>query len=152
MERIPGVSLLDLEPELDTYPLEHRKVILSKMIDAESALYHHMIDFTDFAPRNIMLTGKPGQRGFRLRILDFAEALLMDEGDELEETTRSTHGAISPILRWRTLRLDTEWTEWIDWDYEEWLDEHWKGTDLLRTYHPENEGVLARPSWRVEGL
>ena len=127
MERVRGASMLELQSEVESASLEQRQLLLSKIIDAESMLYYHNIIHTDFHPRNIMLSGKLGRPGFRLRIVDFGEAQLSDKNGMFEEITKSKYGPISPILRWqRRFLLDTRRTDWIDWNYLQWLREHWK--------------------------
>ena len=121
MENVPGISMQNLRPS--NFTKSERQAIMKAIIDSETALYNRNIVHRDIHPRNILVLPQPARK-----------VVLVDFG--LSRTSRSPFPEweerylpgvpISPMLRWIKRR---EWfDEWVDWDWEAWVEQHYEHT------------------------
>ncbi|MCJ1367075.1 hypothetical protein MMC16_006207 [Acarospora aff. strigata] len=140
MERIHGTCMRDLGLSGKQLSQQQRQNIMAKIVDAESLLFGCALSTGDFHPRNILLCGDDlGSASLRVVIIDFGNSVL-DYPDPSNDSGLPT----SPLLRWDVRRGDhklCEEFEWVDWDWQAWLEERWTGseayapvTDRAKTY------------------
>ncbi|EEP77870.1 predicted protein [Uncinocarpus reesii 1704] len=137
MELIPGSSMRDLDPK--DFTQEERKRIMKLLIDGESAIYHRDVRLTDLHPRNALVVW---DRNLRERIrrvvhIDFESnwmsRLWCLDNPELEQ--RCLPGTfITPLLRWNVAwDQHANFKDWIDWDYQAWLENVFAHTETSIT-------------------
>ena len=141
MERLRGATLEADAPRVRALPLEQRQALLAKLIDAESAVFHRKVSLADFAPRNIMLCGRPGAPGFRVALFDFGEGAPLPSRSVREGANHAAAGPLSPILRWRKLPRELARNDWIDWKLLPWLEGTYKGSPAYAPITAEMEDL-----------
>lgn len=141
MEYVHGIRMLDLGLSGSQLSQHQRMNIMAKIVDAESLLFGCGVQSGDVHPRNILLCGNDlGSVDLRVVIIDFGSSVL-DWVDPVNDSNLPT----SPLLRWdvRTGRhLLCEGFEWVDWDWQSWLEQRWTGSDA---YAPVTDA--ARDYW-----
>ena len=144
MEFIPGKSMQQANPQ--DYPQEQRQAIISSILDAETVIYANNIVLLDLYPRNIILKQQQEAKGtgpatrsrtqsvFQLQkqavvLLDF-EIVHLDRHDPyfIKRFGRETFMpgvVISPLLRWIGKEKGENFGDWVDWDWQGWIEERY---------------------------
>lgn len=133
IEHVPGLSMQAAIPSDYSQPV--RQQIMKSVVDFDSLVYERDILLTDLRPSNIILVENghfDEQR--RLIFVDFGGAVFGRIRDDLDirrpELFLGTY--ISPLLRWctaPTLFFD----DWIDWDWQSWLEAEYQHTAVTVT-------------------
>ncbi|KLJ06185.1 hypothetical protein EMPG_10389 [Blastomyces silverae] len=143
IEYIPGSSMQELRPQ-DFSQLE-RKQIMKHVIDAESDIYTRDVRLRDLHPRNVMVVQDPKSKENKIRrivLIDFGMNILSrDYFGEPEEEQKYLPGIyISPLLRWHKVwRMVDRFSEWVDWDYQPWLQAEYAHTASSVTPYMKSE-------------
>lgn len=143
MELIHGPTMRDLNPE--DFSQEERKRIMKLVIDGESTIYTRNIVLVDLHPRNVLVEQafeSPQSRISRVVHIDFeANRLSRYWADDPEEEQRMLPWTyISPLLRWHKVwRKTNPFADWVDWDYEPWLETEFAHTAEAITPHMRKE-------------
>jgi serine/threonine protein kinase len=131
VENVPGISMQNLKP-LD-FTQSERQNILKAVVDAESLLYTHNVRHMDVHPRNILVL-RSDDATLRVVLIDFGKSLIGRvhyRASPGEEQKYIPGVPISPLLRWNQAwwhdRQDF-FDEWIDWDWQPWLEYHYGST------------------------
>lgn len=140
MERINGPSMRELKPE-DFTQLEQQR-IMKLVIDGEAAIHTRDIMLSDLHPRNVLVDkGEGSQRNIgRVVHVDFGGNMMsrfwwVGYGPE-KEKARLPGVFISPLIRWHPeFGMPSSFHEWIDWDYQRWLEDEYAYT--LSTVTPQ---------------
>ena len=151
MENVPGICMQKLKPV--DFTQSERQNILKAVVDAESLLYTHNVQHRDVHPRNILVL-RSDVATLRVVLIDFGKSLIGRVPCRAlpgEEQKYRLGVPISPLLRWnqawwrhRQKVLD----EWIDWDWQPWLEYHYGSTrasitaDMVSIWLPS---FLTRP-------
>lgn len=124
MELVPGTCMRDLSPS--DYSQSDRQAIMKSIIDSETALYTHDLDYGDVHPDNILVSNpqSPLDHARKIVIADFGQAWTGRSGVPEWETYFLPGVKISPLLRW----IDPcKWfNEWVDWDWKSWIEENYE--------------------------
>ncbi|KAK9239598.1 hypothetical protein V1525DRAFT_397871 [Lipomyces kononenkoae] len=155
MEFIPGASMRQLNP-CDFSQLQ-RQVIMKAIVDAESLVYTHNVRHRDIHPRNILVLNTataPYER--RVVVIDFGIADIGRSpvpGDPESDAKYLPGVPISPLLRWNVAWwpyfFQPCFSEWIDWDWQSWLERNYGTID------PSSMGHMISiwlPSWITKPL
>ncbi|KAK9235325.1 hypothetical protein V1525DRAFT_421429 [Lipomyces kononenkoae] len=133
LEAIPGKPMTQLVP-MD-YSQVERQGIIKALIEAESLLYTNDVWHRDIHPRNVLVSGNVGENcSRRVIIVDFGKAWVGRAHPLLapEAAKKYLPGIpISPVLCWSKAwwpYLQVSFAEWIDWDWEPWLEHHFGST------------------------
>ncbi|KAK2735608.1 hypothetical protein FQN55_002192 [Onygenales sp. PD_40] len=135
MEIVPGTSMQQLKPT-DFSQLQ-RQAIMKAVIDAETLLYTYNISHGDRHPRNtLVVNAAEASNRRRVVIIDFGRSSI-GRTPFLEEEERYLPGVeISPLLRWNEAwGFWHAFDEWIDWDWQAWLEDNYAGTRDSITDH-----------------
>lgn len=133
IEFIPGVSMNSAKPE--SFSRSTRQHILKTIVDFETYLYAHDLVHRDIHPRNIILqheSKSDGDGGVKVIFVDFADVefsrtAFYSYGVKEEQLLPKTY--ISPLLRWHSAHSRIPgFKEWIDWDWQSWLDKEFEDT------------------------
>lgn len=134
IEFIPGLPLRDADPR--NFSQRERQRIMKAVVDFETLLYSRDIVHKDIHPRNIILaddnrSGCDDQRP--LVFIDFGDALFgrtsFYSDDPAVEAKALPGTYISPLLRWHGVRRPAfEFGNWVDWDWQPWLEEEYAHT------------------------
>ncbi|KAJ5105710.1 hypothetical protein NUU61_003057 [Penicillium alfredii] len=122
VEYIQGMTMSHAQPK--DFSQSARQSILKSIVDLESRIYHADIWLIDVEPRNVILRD-PDSDLPRVVFVDLAHALFNRRRDDpLALQLEYFMGQyISPLLRWTESRSSTEaFYEWIDWDWDPWLE------------------------------
>ncbi|KGY15826.1 hypothetical protein PABG_11062 [Paracoccidioides brasiliensis Pb03] len=134
IEQVPGISMQCLNPT--NYTQSERQNILKAIVDAESMLYTHDILHRDIHPRNVLVLDSAPRR---VVLIDFGYCGIgrTPSNSPAEWKAKYLPGVpISPLLRW-----DQGWGnhanfhEWIDWDWQTWLEHCYESTRASITEH-----------------
>ncbi len=135
MERVRGICMSDIDPTRPQLPQHQRANVIAKIVDIDSSLKAFGVYQGDLHPRNIMLCGDDlGSESLRVVFIDFGQAHIVEKGRWLDNGR-----PISPVLTWHVrapTHLRFQELGWIDWDWQEWLEKRWLGSD---TYAPITE-------------
>jgi serine/threonine protein kinase len=121
LERVPGVSMHDVDPDTLTY--HERENIMIKLIEAEADIHFSGVKHNDLEPRNVILSPSnsctPYEDGnFRLCIIDYACCWVPKDGKYKPPHTRLHN----PLFHW----VGQTW--WSDWH---WLPSEDKANDWM---------------------
>jgi hypothetical protein len=135
VELIHGSSMQDLNPQ--DFSQEERKRIVRDIIDGESAVFTRNIFLEDLHPRNVVveLCSSNGSQSNIRRVvhIDFESTrqtrYIWAAEDPAGEERQLPGTYISPLLRWHKVwRKFNIFADWIDWDYEPWLEAEYAHT------------------------
>lgn len=149
MNQTPGISMDKLSPS--AFSQRERQNILQKIITSETILHGHGIYHRDTYPRNIMLDVREDTT-IRVCFIDFGQSEVRSgptyAGHRLEK--KYTRGfQVSPILRWcKYVSRPFNFRDWIDWDWQPWLEETYQSTK--ETITEEVEEIWGPPACIVE--
>ncbi|OJD15413.1 hypothetical protein AJ78_04345 [Emergomyces pasteurianus Ep9510] len=140
MEYIPGLSMQQASPE--RFSRRSRQEIMKSVINFESRVYEQNILLTDLSPRNIiMVEEKPGSdSNQKLMFVDFAGAIFGRRRDDPVAISPNLFLGqyISPLLRWnKTMAM--EFNDWIDWDWQPWIETEYAYTAATITPEMRDE-------------
>ncbi|KAI1921765.1 hypothetical protein LOZ12_002170 [Ophidiomyces ophidiicola] len=140
VEKIPGVPMNKLSP--DNFTQEERQSILKQIIDIESEIYARDIVNRDLEQRNIIISTPSNN----LTVIDFGHCRIDLERPRFHERLKAKLFPgmyISPLLRWGKInRGDERFPEWMDWDWQTWLDEQYAAT----------QASITSEMWSIWGL
>jgi serine/threonine protein kinase len=132
IELVPGVCMRELNPA--DFSRETRQTIMKAIIDIESLMFTHNVFHRDTHPRNVMILPQDPTGLLGIRIVDFGNS--RHRVPYWEPWCTSAHAEmflpgvpISPILRWdQSNRRHKGFSDWIDWDWNSWLDRVYEST------------------------
>ncbi|KZF24869.1 hypothetical protein L228DRAFT_243608 [Xylona heveae TC161] len=146
IEYLPGTTMMNADPA--AYSQQTRQHIMKAVVDFDTAIYARNIMNADLHPRNIILVdGQESQDSNappHLVFIDFGFAIFgrtWDGSDERRPHKMFSGIYISPLLLWhesRRSRFDFE--EWVDWNWQRWLNAEYKHTassitkEMRKTY------------------
>lgn len=123
IEYIEGITMADVKPK--SFDKACRQSILKSIVNLESRIYHRDLWLIDLEPRNIILTPSDSDRPTRVVFIDFGHALFNRRRDDRYSLRLNNFLGeyVSPILRWKRGRRKRDpFEEWVDWDWDEWLE------------------------------
>lgn len=125
-EYIPGITLVDIIPEVSKWKQNQRMEIMKQIILAENSLRQVGIEQSDLMPRNIIVTPSNDQTGDRLRIrlIDFDYAFCTDDSESDVESASESEPPSSIFERWSSHEdfANNHQLGWlVDWPWEDWL-------------------------------
>lgn len=137
MELIPGASMRDTDPNI--LSRRDRQRIMKRLVDFDTILYTRDIVYADKHPRNVILTTAwpRGEKYRRVVFIEFGSVRFRRSGyypPRPEHEAQLFPGTyISPLLRWHERRSGTathlsEFGDWIDWDWQPWLEAEYAHT------------------------
>ncbi|PGH11040.1 hypothetical protein AJ79_05082 [Helicocarpus griseus UAMH5409] len=131
IEYIPGVSMQQVNPK--DFSQHDRQEIMKSVIDFESLVYERDILLQDLSPRNVMMAEKSYADPERsLVFIDFDSALFNRgkyEREPIIDNKNLLLGQwISPLLRWKNRSMALQFTLWIDWDLQRWVEAEYAHT------------------------
>ncbi|KAL8742131.1 MAG: hypothetical protein Q9190_005344 [Brigantiaea leucoxantha] len=152
LECLEGTTMSSIdEHTIRNVPQEIRKNIMYSIVDAESRTYALGVHHSDIHPRNVIL-GIGFQHKPVPRIFDFGRAALAPFETGFDNIFLGHWDkAVSPILRWRAetglLGRPTPFQEagWIDWDWQEWLEQIWGDSTFYEPITKELEEAWILP-------
>ncbi|KAG8533519.1 uncharacterized protein KY384_002305 [Bacidia gigantensis] len=134
MEFVEGEVMYKLDP--NALSVRQKQDIMKGVIDAETAVFKEDVMMNDVAPRNILILPEshdkkegagPASRTCRVVLIDFDNAYLARQSPrmiaEYGEQRYFPGQYISPLLRWAEYTGLSEFDDWIDWDWKEWIGE-----------------------------
>ncbi|EEH19028.2 hypothetical protein PABG_01347 [Paracoccidioides brasiliensis Pb03] len=134
IEKVPGISMQRLNPTNHTR--SERQNILKAIVDAESMLYAHDIFHRDIHPRNVLVLDSAHRR---VVLIDFGYCGIgrTPSNSPAEWKAKYLPGVpISPLLRWdQGWGRHANFHEWIDWDWQTWLEHCYESTRASITEH-----------------
>ncbi|KAI1966036.1 hypothetical protein LOZ58_000937 [Ophidiomyces ophidiicola] len=140
VEKIPDVPMNKLSP--DNFTQEERQSILKQIIDIESEIYAHDVVNRDLEQRNIIIRTPCNN----VTVIDFGHCRIGLERPRFHERMKAKLFPgmyISPLLCWGKInRGDERCPEWIDWDWQAWLDEQYAAT----------QASITSEMWSIWGL
>ncbi|KAH8433383.1 uncharacterized protein LDX57_011017 [Aspergillus melleus] len=129
IEYVEGITMLQVHP--NGFSRNIRQRIMKTMIDFESTVYHRKdIVLRDLSPRNVMLLETTDLEPSRhLVFVDFASALFNRKLDYpfLTDENFFLGQYVSSLLRWNK-DMAREFLDWIDWDWEPWVEKEYAHT------------------------
>ncbi|EGC44977.1 conserved hypothetical protein [Histoplasma capsulatum var. duboisii H88] len=145
IEKVPGISMQCLNPT--NYPQSERQNILKAIIDAESLLYTHDILHKDMHPRNVLVLDSADRR---VVLIDFGYCGIGRTPSNSSPEWKAKHlpgVPISPLLRWAQVwDRHANFHEWIDWDWQTWLEHCYEFTKASITEHMRSVWLPKTPS------
>ena len=146
IEAVNGASMRDLNVE--QFSQTERQTIMRMVIEAETNIHMRNVMHRDLYPRNVLVERL--QDSLRVVIIDFGSAVsrvphchgsACTHGATLEEEKIFLPGVrISPFLRWNEALwpyLPGNFEEWIDWDWQPWLEHYWPEDDTITEHMRE---------------
>ncbi|KAG5294647.1 PKc-like superfamily domain-containing protein [Histoplasma ohiense] len=134
IEKVPGISMQHLNPT--NYTRSERQDILKAIVDAESMLYAHDILHRDIHPRNVLVLDSALRR---VVLIDFGYCGIGRTPSNSPAEWKAKHlpgVPISPLLRWdQGWGRHANFHEWIDWDWQTWLEHCYEFTRASITEH-----------------
>ncbi|KAJ5730025.1 uncharacterized protein N7483_004533 [Penicillium malachiteum] len=132
-EYIRGTDMAEASPYFvkassPKYVLETRQQIMKKVVEFESVAFTRNILLKDLSPRNVIL---PDDDPASPIFIDFGDALLKRLPDDpiCAKMDFLPGQYISPLLRWdRNRAYEFVMHEWVDWDWEPWVDAEFANT------------------------
>ncbi|KFY93496.1 hypothetical protein V500_03682 [Pseudogymnoascus sp. VKM F-4518 (FW-2643)] len=124
-----------------------RQEIMKAVVDSERAVYARQVINSDIHPRNILLPPNPPDRGRRAVIVDFGISCIIS--DKHEEYPLP--GVTRTAPRFHCLDPDDNFWEWVDWDWDAWINAeygHVKGPRL--TFREETKIYVDNQKGRTE--
>ncbi|KAL1861179.1 hypothetical protein Plec18167_002883 [Paecilomyces lecythidis] len=122
LDYVSGKSMQQVNP-MD-FSQQTRQQIMKSIVDFETLIFQRDIALTDLSPRNVVMRKgvDPDAKG-ALVLIDFAGALFGRTRDDIEaKAVDMLLGQyISPLLRWKKRMMRWEFNDWIDWDWQSWL-------------------------------
>jgi hypothetical protein len=137
MEWIDGVTMLKLQG--DQLSEEQKSNVMVKAIEAEVAIKHHGVVHQDFAPRNVICSGKDlGSAMLRVVLIDFNRSIILRLAKSRHIPSKIP---VSPIVQYWA--GDHEFDgEWLPCPPGEWLWKHWGDSP---SYQPVIRGKETPP-------
>lgn len=140
LEHVNGHSMATLRPT--DYSVDFRKAVVKQIVSTQSLFYKINLRHRDTHLRNIMVQGiiNPDPSEPHITFIDFGHAIIGRSPDPQNgdmEKRFLPRVYISPILRrFRTQGKEpvSNFDEWIDWDWNEWL---------LETYQSDWENIIS---------
>lgn len=125
-EYIPGITLVDIIPEVSKWKQNQRMEIMKQIILAENSLRQVGIEQSDLMPRNIIVTPSNDQTGDPLRIclIDFDYAFCTADSESDVEFASESEPLSSIFERWSVHEdfANNHQLGWlVDWPWEDWL-------------------------------
>lgn len=145
LEHVHGVQMKALQP--GRLGQTYRKAIMKEITSIESRSCEKNLSHRDIHLRNIIIRGLEDKDSSKLRIviIDFGNADIgrsNDKEDPEAELELLPGTYISPILRWHSEEINPfrmPFEKWIDWDWENWLQEVY--SDGIKGITPYMESV-----------
>lgn len=121
IEYIHGVIMRDAKPE--HYSQSARQKILKSNVDLDSRVYEKNIQLQGLHPRNVIISS-PDRDPCGVVFIDFGKTLFNRRPDDPFALKLDwIYGQyISPLLRWAKHRGTSRFGDWIDWDWDAWLE------------------------------
>ncbi|GAD96612.1 conserved hypothetical protein [Paecilomyces variotii No. 5] len=139
IEFIPGSSMLDIDP--GNLSQSHRQLIMKSIIDFTTLLYTRDMVHQDLFQRNILVinAGSDEQMVVFIDFGDMRFTRTIYAEPELE--ARAFPGTyVSPLLKWHKAHGRTsEFKNWIDWDWQSWLEAEYGHTRATITKEMQDE-------------
>lgn len=126
IEFIPGLSMQKTDP--DQFPQENRQNIMKFLVEFETLVYSRDILLRDLHPRNVMVTTDG-----HVVVIDFADADIGWGALSAQSLFNSFQfhrdNYVPPLVRWHEdQNLEDEFYDWIDWDWQPWLQKEFADT------------------------
>ena len=141
IEFILGLPMQDASPE--RFSQLARQQIIKAVVDFETMLYAQDIVHRDLHPRNIMLTNTDTHKERRAVFIDFGHVrfgrISHYPNYPVAESAFFPKTYISPLLRWHGAhRPAFKFGDWVDWDWQPWLEEQYGHTAASITKEMRN--------------
>lgn len=121
LEIVPGQSMDRLDPS--SLIQTERQEIMKAVVDSERAVYAHGVINRDIYPRNILLPPDPSDRDCRAIIVDFGISAIISNKRMVHPLPGNTPTA--PPFHCLD---DYNFWEWVDWDWDAWINEEYRDT------------------------
>ncbi|KAL1852201.1 hypothetical protein Plec18167_006015 [Paecilomyces lecythidis] len=152
LEFIPGMSMASAKPE--DYSQSTRKQIMKTIVEFETDLYTRDLVHHDMHPRNVMIRPElhsSNPEEVKVIFIDFADvefSRIRNKSYGVKEESLLPKTYISPLLRWHCAHSRcSEFEEWIDWDWQPWLEKEFEDTAATIT---ERMREVFLPDWLLE--
>lgn len=112
----------------DQFPQENRQNIMKFLVEFETLVYSRDILLRDLHPRNVMVTTDG-----HVVVIDFADADIGWGALSAQSLFNSFQfhrdNYVPPLVRWHEdQNLEDEFYDWIDWDWQPWLQKEFADT------------------------
>lgn len=146
LEVIPGRTI---QQSLKANLLQRdRKDIMKATIDAESLIYKYDVVHMDFRPSNVLVC-ENGTKNRPVVIIDFGKCQLGRCPSNMSQKILLPGLYISPLLRWANPWEPFE-GPWIDWNWRQWLENHYALTTSSITDHMRSIWTVEPPKHLIE--
>lgn len=130
IEFIPGLSMQKADP--DKFSQETRQSLMKSLIEFETSVYAKNVLLNDLHPRNVMVTNPDSQHRHAV-FIDFGDADVGCGAASVQSETKSFEfrfdNYVPSLLRWHQDQFrEDSFYDWIDWDWQPWLQTEFAST------------------------